>query len=125
MTPLALLFVAIGGACGATLRYVTTEVAAMLLGRAWTPAATLAVNLVGCLLIGLVAARAGRNVDPAWLIDNKPLVAAGFCGGLTTFSTFGLETFKLLETRPLAAIGLVAAHVVLGVTAVWLGGRLA
>ncbi len=124
MSLLALLFVALGGATGAVTRYATAELAAQVLGRTWVPAATLLVNVIGCLIIGIVAARSGRS-EASWIIDNKPLIAVGFCGALTTFSTFGLETLDMLQRRPVLAVALVAAHVVLGVAAVAVGFKLA
>src|SRR6186997_1541559 len=60
------------------------------------PVATLAVNLLGCLAIGLLAGTATRN---AWFSgDGWMLLAAGLCGGFTTFSAFALDNLKLLQT---------------------------
>jgi CrcB protein len=117
------LWVMIGGGIGALARYGVTETAAYLIGRPWVPVATLVVNVVGCFVIGVASARIGRG-DVSWLIANKPLLVTGFCGGLTTFSTFGLETLELLQRRPALAGLLVLAHVLGGLFAVWLGQRL-
>ena len=118
MNALTPLLVALGGALGATLRWATAEGVARLAGRSAVPWATLAVNVVGCLLIGYVAA---RGTDAGWLTRHRPLVVAGFCGSLTTFSTFGLETVELLPRRPLVAVGLVGLHLIFGLGAVALG----
>jgi len=79
------------------------------------PFGTLVVNVVGCLLIGFV-------VGTSWM----PLLGVGFCGGLTTYSTFSYETVKLLEAekyRP--ALLNVLVSVVLGVGAAAIGLALA
>jgi CrcB protein len=79
------------------------------------PWGTLTVNVVGCFLIGFV-------VGTSWM----PLLGVGFCGGLTTYSTFSYETVKLLEAekyRP--ALLNVVVSVALGVGAAALGLALA
>ncbi len=85
------------------------------------PWATLLVNVVGCLLIGVIlelVSERGAVLPPAWRLP----LAGGFLGGFTTFSAFGLETFSLLEQgRGGLALGYVAASVVLGVVAVAVG----
>ena len=125
MNPLlASVWVGVGGAAGALVRYGASEATAWLAGRAFVPWATLLVNVIGCGVIGFIAARAGRD-DVGWLVQNRPLVAVGFCGALTTFSTFGLESITLLSRRPGLGIAVIVAHVTLGLGAVVLGGRLA
>ena len=89
------LFVGIGGAVGSMARYgISTAVS-----KYWMkplPLGTLLVNLVGCLVIGLLAGLALRN---EWLHQTGGwlLLATGLCGGFTTFSAFALENVKLLE----------------------------
>ena len=115
----ALLSVAVGGACGAVCRYgVGLAVVRWRLDAA--PLATLAVNVAGCLLIGMLGtvAEADRLGPHARL-----LLITGLLGGLTTFSTFGYETLALATTRgrfDLAAANLTA-HLLAGLAAVWLG----
>jgi CrcB protein len=84
----------------------------------------LTVNVVGCLLIGLVAG----------LIDNKQIgggelrafVVIGILGGFTTYSAFGYETINLIRDGNIsAAIVNIAAQIVLGLGAVWIGYKLA
>lgn len=83
--------VALGGALGATLRFGAVGFAARLTGPAF-PYGTMAVNVVGSFLIGLLAIfLAGR--DPAL----KLFAITGILGGFTTFSAFSLETVALLE----------------------------
>ena len=88
------------------------------------PWGTLAVNTLGCLLIGVVLHIAEeRGPMP---IATRLFVATGFLGGFTTFSAFGLETVLLARGRDVAAAGLnVVANLVLVLAAVWLGRALA
>jgi CrcB protein len=73
---------------------------------------TLAVNVTGSALLGAVV---GLAVAPAWLVV---LVGTGFCGTLTTFSTYGADVVRLVEERRLArALGNLAATLVLGLGA--------
>ena len=88
------LGIALGGALGATLRYLVGLGLEQRLGSGF-PFGTLTVNLVGCLLIGLLAAlfvdaTEGREQLRLFLI-------VGCLGGFTTFSSFGLDTLRLLQ----------------------------
>jgi CrcB protein len=105
----ALLVVA-GALVGAPLRVWVTRTAVRL-GR--DPAVgTLVVNVVGSALLGALTGASG--VDAAALA----LLGTGFCGTLTTFSTFGADVLRLLDLRRLlAALGYVAATLVLGLGA--------
>lgn len=119
------LYVAVGGAAGSLLRYAAGEALGPYRPGAF-PWHTFWVNLAGSLLVGLVLALVARD-DPHHL---RALVAVGFCGGLTTFSTFSWETVGMLQTR---AYGMAAAYVggslLAGMLAVvlglWMGARLA
>lgn len=107
-----LVAVALGGALGASARYGLDRA----VGPRDLPWSTFAVNLSGCFLIGLVAA---RLEGPVWL---RAGVVVGLLGGYTTFSAFGAQTLSLIESDRLAAALLYATgSVVLGVLAVWLG----
>jgi CrcB protein len=104
-----LLFVMIGGAVGAGLRYEAGRLAVRQLGAGF-PWGTLAVNLVGALLIGALAGAFGPDPEkPLWL-----LLAVGVLGGFTTFSAFGLELFTMLGRGQAAMAGLYAGASVLG-----------
>jgi len=95
--------VAVGGAVGAVARYLVARVAAASLGPAF-PYGTLTVNLVGSLILGLLAGFAiGRVTVPAPI---RLLVGVGFCGSFTTFSTFAVETLTQQSLR-LAIVNLV------------------
>lgn len=88
------LLVFIGGGMGAASRYGTTLLSARLFGTAF-PWGTLLVNWAGCLLIGIVFALAERTqlVHPS----ARLFAMTGFLGGLTTFSTFGLESVNAVR----------------------------
>jgi CrcB protein len=106
-----------GGAAGTTLRYAIARALPVAPGR-W-PVATLLVNIAGSLLLGLVVAR----VDAArWPERIRALLGAGFCGGLTTFSTYAVETVGLGRAhRPALAAGYAIASVACGLAAAWAG----
>jgi len=101
--------VLLGGAIGAPLRYLT-DLFVQSRRNSVLPWGTFIVNVVGSLVLGVITALAGGVALPAWVL---PLVATGFCGALTTFSTFGYETIRLLEegstlaaaTNSLASLG--------------------
>lgn len=96
------LYVAVGGAAGALLRFAAGQALGPARPGAF-PWHTFGVNVAGSLLVGLVLALVPAD-DPRHL---RPLLAAGFCGGLTTFSTFGYETVSLLQAR---AYGVALAY---------------
>lgn len=110
-----LLLVAVGGAVGAMARYGVGLGAARLFGLAF-PWGTLAVNIVGGLAMGLLAARTGPEQEALRLA-----LGVGVLGGFTTFSAFSLETVRLMEHQPGLAMLYAAASVVLSVGACWVG----
>jgi CrcB protein len=116
-----LLIVAAGGALGAVARYGVGGWALRLFPAAQWPWATLAVNVVGGLLMGLLAGwlafRGGVHGESLRLF-----AAVGVLGGFTTFSAFSLEAALMIERRQLAmAGGYVAASVVLSIAALFIG----
>lgn len=97
----SLLFIAFGGALGALGRFWTGLATSSLFGTRF-PVGTLAVNVAGSFLIGLTASAiaAGRLAPAPW----NDLIMQGFCGALTTFSTFSMDSFRLFrEGRPWSA----------------------
>ena len=105
-----------GGAVGTGLRYGV----GLALNRPAFPLGTLTVNLVGCLLIGGLATWFGERLE---INEGMRLaILVGFLGGFTTFSSFGLETIRLMETgRMGAALVYVGASNLVGLLAVWAG----
>jgi len=114
----ALLQVALGGAIGASLRYLAGIGVLRLVGHTPFPLAILSVNVLGSFLMGLfVAAAAHRG-----LTHLSPLVATGVLGGFTTFSAFSLEVVTLYERGDLGQAALyVGLSVVLSVGGLMLG----
>ncbi|MQA33513.1 fluoride efflux transporter CrcB [Modestobacter roseus] len=113
---------ALGGALGALARWALAE--ALPTPAAGWPWATLLVNLAGCLLLGLLlAVLFPRHPDSRWL---RPFLGTGVLGGFTTFSTFAVETVRLVDAGAAAtAAGYVAASVLGGLLAAVAGVRLA
>ena len=119
---MTLLLVFLGGAAGAPARYLTDRLVQRLHDSVF-PWGTLTVNLVGSLILGfLLGARSGLGL-PA---EAATLIGTGFCGALTTFSTYGFETVRLLEEGSLLEAGLNAlGSLVLGILAAAAGYGLA
>jgi CrcB protein len=113
------LALAAGGGLGAMLRFA---LALWVDARAGVhfPWGTLAVNVAGCFGIGVLATLADEHalVSPALRL----FLVTGLLGGFTTFSTFGMETWQLVEDgRALAALGNAGGSVVAGLAAVVAG----
>lgn len=116
----ALLWVALGGAVGSVLRAV---IGAALPAR--FPWATILINVLGSFVIGLVMARVGA-LEPVPAARLQALLAVGFCGGFTTFSTFSHQTLVMLTNGQWGAAALnVTLSVVLCLAGTWLGLKLA
>ena len=90
---MTVLLVLVGGAVGAPLRYLA-DLAVQRRHDSVFPWGTFAVNVVGSFVLGAVAAAVFVAGAPSWVLT---LVGTGLCGALTTFSTFGFETVRLLE----------------------------
>lgn len=115
-------WVALGGALGAVSRYAISAAFAASTPAWRFPWPTLGINVAGCFLIGVVAAIWGRH--PGLSPVAGTFLATGLLGGFTTFSAFGLETLAMLRRGdPGGAVAYVAASVLLGLLAVWLGTR--
>lgn len=119
-----LLVVALGGAAGAICRYLFGLWAVARWGGTF-PFGTLAINVSGCLALGFFGSLV---LDRTWLLppEWRLFVAVGFLGAYTTFSAFGLETLRLMETGATgAAVLYVGGSVGAGLLATWLGSILA
>ena len=113
----ALLVIA-GGLVGAPARYLT-DLVVQSRHSSRLPWGTLSVNVAGSLILGMVAGLVSADHAPAWVLT---LVGTGFCGALTTFSTFSFETFRLLDERLWwTAVANVTGSVAAGLGAVALG----
>ena len=112
------LLVFIGGGVGSLLRYLISKnfnsyFTHFFLG-------TFLVNILGCLFIGIIL---GFSMKGNILSENQTLIlATGFCGGFTTFSTFAFEKYSLLNTGELLHFALyLLASIIIGIAAVALG----
>jgi CrcB protein len=120
---MTLLLVLAGGALGAVCRFLVDRAFTARVDRG-LPWGTFTVNMAGSLLLGVLAG-AGSTL-PSWL---GQLVGTGFCGALTTYSTFSYETVRLADRGPggrRIALLNIAATVVMGLAAAglgWLLGR--
>ena len=116
------LLVALGGALGTLLRFGLGGWVQHATGDAF-PWGTFGINVLGALAIGALAAYADRGgaLPAAWRIA----LQVGVVGGFTTFSSFGIETFRLVQDGDWSrAAGYVLGTNVLGLGAVWIGYRM-
>ncbi len=114
-----ILYIAIGGAIGSVLRYLTT----IFVSKYWSshfPLATFITNVLGCFLIGfLIGVLEKNNLANSNL---KWFLITGFCSGYTTFSTFGYENYSLFQgNNSLLAFMYIGLSILVGLFAVWFG----
>ncbi len=115
--------IAVGGAAGATCRYLVHLACSRTLGSHFA-FSTLTVNVVGCFLLGILIPL-GTAEFPRWHAVTHSAMTIGFLGALTTFSTFGFETTRFFEEAQ-HGLGLlnIAGNMFLGLAAVYFGLQL-
>ena len=117
-----LLLVGFGGAIGSIFRYLTHWLTSKYFQSSF-PISTFLVNILGSLLIGLFIGYLGK-----YFPENHPLkflLIIGFCGGFTTFSSFALENYNLLQNNnQITAYIYMATSIILTISAVGLGSYL-
>ena len=126
MTPYGLpqlLWVGVGGFLGSVCRFVVSGFFNRLSPVLAFPTGTLAVNILGCFLIGLLYGLAeSRNILGT---DTRIFLFIGVLGGFTTYSTFGFESLALLKDGEFFKTSAnVLLHVIVGLLAVWIGDTL-
>jgi fluoride exporter len=115
-----ILLIGAGGFVGSILRYLVSGYAQQLSKSATFPYGTLAVNIIGCFLIGFLSHLA--DTRGVFTPETHALVFVGLLGGFTTFSTFSNESMNLFRNgETFFALGNAGIHLVLGFGAVWLG----
>ena len=117
------LLIAVGGAAGSIARFWVGSTISGSIGARF-PYGTFVINITACIVIGFSLTYLGKRtgMDPAW----RFLIAVGFIGAYSTFSTFEWETLSTLRSGAFALAGLYAVgSLILGLTATWLGALLA
>ena len=115
----SMIIVGIGSFLGGSLRYVTSTMMKNVCGQDF-PWGTLTVNLLGCLVFGLIFALFSKyaTTSSPWYL----LFTTGICGGFTTFSTFANESMQMLQSGNIGGfIGYVSTSVIGGITLIGLG----
>ena len=116
---MAWLMVAVGGGLGSVLRYGAQRIAANYAGPE-TVMGTLAVNLAGSFILGFLMTLLLVRFPVS--TEVRIFLTVGLLGGFTTFSTLSYQTVQLLETNsPIAAVGSLAANVILGLALAYAG----
>ncbi len=119
------LYIALGAGLGGVLRYWCSGMAVRL-GADTFPWGTMFINVAGSTFIGFFAAITGVQGRLLVPPNARLFVMTGICGGFTTFSTFSLETLRLMQDRQWgAAAANIALSVGLCLLGVWLGHQLA
>ncbi len=118
-TAILYAWVSLGAILGGLARYFVSLALDTGPGFPW---ATLFINATGSLIIGFYATLTGPDGRVLARPEHRQFVMTGFCGGYTTFSTFSLETFRLLHAgAKYTALAYIGASVICWLTAVWLG----
>lgn len=115
-----LMLIGLGGFTGALLRYSVSGFVQNWSKNVSFPYGTLAVNLIGCFIIGALSQLVeSQNVFPP---EARSFVFIGLLGAFTTYSTFGNETVNLMmDGESLLSVANIGLHLLLGLGAVWFG----
>ncbi len=116
----SILFVGIGSFAGGVLRYIISYLMKNVSSYQTFPWATLIANLLGCFLIGIIFSIFSKysNINNTLYL----LLATGFCGGFTTFSTFANESLQMIQSgNILGFVSYTLTSIILGIILVWLG----
>ena len=117
------LLVGLGGFIGAIARYKLGGLILHMTAQGRFPLSIFAVNIIGCLAVGILAGVAERY--EVFGPEARLFLFTGLLGGFTTFSAYGLEAMSLIRRGELGVAALYAGgSVVFGITAVWLGLKL-
>jgi len=117
---LSTLYAALGGALGSVSRYLLGIWIQTLSKSLDFPYGTLAVNLIGCFVIGFLSQLS--ETRRAFTPESRALIFIGLLGGFTTFSAFGNDTINLFrDGETFNALANVGANVILGLALVWFG----
>ena len=117
---MTVLLVGAGGLVGAMTRYLLGAWVQDVISNHSFPYGTLTVNVVGCLLIGLIAGLV--ETRDALTVQTRAFLIVGVLGGFTTYSTFGYETMRLLHSGSHGTAFLyVGIHLLAGFGAAWAG----
>ena len=118
-----LLYIGVGGFMGAIARFWLSGRVQDLSGSIGFPYGTLAINLVGCFLLGILSYLI--DVRGMFTPEVRSLLIIGLLGAFTTFSTFSMETFNLLAAgESVRALLNISSSVIFGLAAVWAGRML-
>ena len=122
MLPTVLL-VGAGGFVGSVFRYLLGSWVHSLIGDSSFPFGTLVINVLGCLIIGILAGIS--DFRQVFTSEVRAFLLIGLLGGFTTFSAFSYETITLLrDGEMVAGLANVMAQVAAGLAAVWIGYRI-
>ncbi|MBQ0147659.1 MAG: fluoride efflux transporter CrcB [Flavobacteriaceae bacterium] len=118
----SIILVGLGGALGSILRYVVGVEIKQLVATSF-PIATFIINIIGCLIIGLLYGISEKN--NLGNSDLNYLLIIGFCGGFTTFSTFANENFNLIQQQNfITPLFYISSSIIIGILAVRLGYKI-